>query len=337
MKERQAGQPGAGAGAAVQAVQARGLARRFGQRWAVHFVDFAVEAGECFGLLGPNGAGKTTTIRLVACRLAPTAGELRVLGMDVREQPAAVRRWLGVVPQDNQLDPDLSVLENLYTYGLFYGLSLAEARRRARELLAFWELEDRADVPTQTLSGGMKRRVALARALMGQPRLLILDEPSTGLDPHARRLLWDRLRELVRRGVTILLSTHYMDEAAQLCHRVAILHQGRILDCDRPEELVRRHVGRWVVEVHGHDGQLPGGAGGPPPQLPAELAAAARGELSVGATRYVFADHLQPERVLEWWGGRGAVRVRPANLEDVFVRLTGQPLEESDRGDAGEG
>ena len=300
-------------GSSAPAVEARSLARRFGAFLAVNRIDFAVEPGECFGLLGPNGAGKTTTIRMVACRLPPSEGELRVLGQDACRDPAAVRRQLGVVPQENQLDPSLTVLENLYTYGLFYGLSLRESRRRAQELLEFFELADRAHVVIQSLSGGMRRRVAIARALMGQPKLLILDEPSTGLDPHARRLLWDRLAELRRRGVTILLSTHYMDEAARLCDRVAVMHLGRIIAEGPPEALVRRHVGRWVVEVEGADGAL-------------AVPAAVRGRMAVGTTEYFFTDELDPEAAVRLWRGQGSVRVRPANLEDVFVSLTGQLL-----------
>ena len=295
------------------AVEARGLTRHFGQLEAVRGIDFAIRRGECFGLLGPNGAGKTTTIRMVAGRLAPTQGELRVLGRDTRWDAAAIRRRLGVVPQESQLDTSLTVLENLYTYGLFYGLSRAASRRRALELLEFFRLTDRAHDVTQSLSGGMRRRVAIARALMGEPELVILDEPSTGLDPHARRLLWDRLTELRRRGVTLLLSTHYMDEAARLCDRVAVMHQGRIIAEGPPEELVRQHVGRWVVEVEGADGALP-------ETVPV------RARMVVGTTAYLFTDQLQPEDAAALWRGQGSVRVRPANLEDVFVGLTGQLL-----------
>lgn len=302
-------------GASAPAVEARRLTRRFGALVAVKSIDFAIEPGECFGLLGPNGAGKTTTIRMVACRLPPTEGELRVLGHDTRHNPAAVRRLLGVVPQENQLDPYLTVLENLYTYGLFYGLSLRESRRRAEELLEFMGLADRARSVIRSLSGGLRRRVAIARALMGEPRLLILDEPSTGLDPHARRLLWDRLAELRRRGVTIVLSTHYMEEAARLCDRVAVMHLGRIMAEGAPETLVRRHVGRWVLEVEGAGGD---GA--------VAARAAVRARMVVGTTQYFFTDELDAEAALRLWQGRGSVRVRPANLEDVYVALTGQLL-----------
>ena len=301
------------------AVEARSLTRRFGAFIAVKGIDFAIEPGECFGLLGPNGAGKTTTIRMVACRLPPSQGELRILGRDARLDPAAVRRQLGVVPQENQLDPDLTVLENLYTYGLFYGLSLRESRRRARELLEFMELADRAHVVIHALSGGLRRRVAIARALMGHPKLLILDEPSTGLDPHARRLLWDRLAELRRRGVTILLSTHYMEEAARVCDRVAVMHLGRIIAEGPPEVLVHRHVGRWVVEVEGADGAVGAPAG-------------VRGRMAVGSTQYFFTDELDADAAMRLWRGQGSVRVRPANLEDVFVTLTGQLLAEGPAG-----
>ncbi len=310
------------------AVEAHQLVRRYGALTAVDGLTFAVCSGECFGLLGPNGAGKTTTIRMVACRLPPTSGELRVLGQEVRSRPAAIRRRLGVVPQDNQLDPNLTVLENLYTYGLFYGLSMAESRRRASELLEFMDLAERAHVRTQELSGGMRRRVAIARALMGAPELLILDEPSTGLDPQARHLLWARLAALRQEGTTILLSTHYMEEAARLCDRVAVMHRGRFVEVGPPGALVERYVGRWAVELDGD------GAG--PDTLFEEESLPWRAALRVGQTRYYFTDELPGERAARLLELHRGARVRPANLEDVFMTLTGRPLGDEGREPADE-
>ncbi|BDG59094.1 ABC transporter ATP-binding protein [Caldinitratiruptor microaerophilus] len=230
------------------AVRARGLVKRYGATLAVAGIDLAIRTGECYGFLGPNGAGKSTTMRMIYGRTPITAGELTVLGLDARSQMRRIKARIGVVPQEDNLDPDFTVLENLVIYGRYFGLSAAVARNRALELLEFVALAGRANQRVDQLSGGMKRRLVIARALIARPELVILDEPTTGLDPQARHLLWDKLRELRAQGVTLLLTTHYMEEATQLCDRVAIIDHGRILAEGRPEDLVAAHPGAANLE-----------------------------------------------------------------------------------------
>jgi lipooligosaccharide transport system ATP-binding protein len=303
-------------------IRGRQLVKRFGTLVAVDGIDFGVREGECFGFLGPNGAGKTSTIRMITCVSPPTAGELTVDGMDVRRDRRRIKAVLGVVPQDDNLDPDLSVGQNLAVYARYFDIPRREARRRIEEVLDLFQLLERRDAVVQALSSGMRRRLLIARALINEPRILILDEPTTGLDPQARHLVWQKLRQLKGRGVTMLLTTHYMEEAAHLCDRLVIMHQGHILVEGTPAELVARHVGERVVELH----------------LPAEQRSQAVQRLSqrdgltvedVEDVLYVFGLQEDREQVLAQLSPSGeGVLVRQATLEDVFLRLTGRGLRE---------
>ncbi|MCA8967351.1 MAG: ATP-binding cassette domain-containing protein, partial [Planctomycetes bacterium] len=236
---------------AAPIIDATALRKVYGSLTAVDGIDVQVPRGSCFGLLGPNGAGKTTFLRMVVGRTPPTAGRLTVLGHAVPEEAGPMRARLGMVPQLDNLDPDFTVVENLRTYARYFGLHGAVVERRIADLLDFATLGTRADSHIKTLSGGMQRRLSLCRALVNDPELLILDEPTTGLDPQARQLIWQRLRQLRARGMTLVLTTHYLEEAERLCDQVAIMDHGRILDRDTPTGLVGRHVEPHVVEVHG--------------------------------------------------------------------------------------
>jgi lipooligosaccharide transport system ATP-binding protein len=299
-------------------VTAERLAKRFGSRAVVREIDFAIAPGRCFGFLGPNGAGKTTTLRMLLGLSPPSGGTLTVFGQPLPAAGRAVRARMGVVPQADNLDPDFTVVENLLTYGSYFGIDAATLRPRIGELLAFVELTDRADTKIDTLSGGMKRRLTIARALINDPELVILDEPTTGLDPQVRHLIWARLRELLRRGKTLILTTHYMEEAERLCDELVIMDQGRILERGTPRALVRQHVPGDVVEVR---------------QPPAGLAESLAGETgleleTVGESLYCYTRdaHALIAR-LEAQGGLTYLH-RPASLEDVFLRLTGRELHE---------
>jgi lipooligosaccharide transport system ATP-binding protein len=281
-------------------------------------LDLEVATGSCFGLLGPNGAGKTTTIRVLCAASPRDAGEVEVLGLDPARDGGTLKGRVGIVPQLDNLDPDFTVLKNLVVYARYFGIPAERARERGLELLRFVHLEDRAGAAVEELSGGLKRRLVIARALLHDPRLLVLDEPTTGLDPQSRHQLWDRVRALRKRGVTILLTTHYMEEAEALCDRVAIVDRGRVLVEGPPAALVRRHARREVVEAHGAEFGDPAALAGPGGE--AEL----HGDrLSVytedGEKVYHDLIHRFP----------GAdVALRRATLEDVFLRLTGRGLRE---------
>jgi len=227
----------------VDIVTAQGLIKDYSGLRAVNGVDFSIREGECFGFLGPNGAGKTTVMRIISCFLPPTAGSVTVFGMDVVRNPSMIKSRIGVMPQDNNLDPDLSVFENLIVYARYFDIRKKDAVRLARVLLDFVEIQDKANVKIEQLSGGMKHRLLLARALVNNPDLLILDEPTTGLDPHSRRAVWDKLNHLKFRNTTLLLTTHYMEEAEKLCDRVAIMDSGRIVAVDAPKNLMAAHGG----------------------------------------------------------------------------------------------
>ena len=300
-------------------VFARGLTKRFGALVAVDGIDFDVNAGEAFGFLGPNGAGKTSTMRMVGCVSPLTSGALRVLGLDPASDGARIRARLGVVPQQDTLDQELTVRENLLIYGRYFGLSRREAGERADRLLDLVQLGERASAQLETLSGGMKRRLIVARALINEPELLLLDEPTTGLDPQARHLVWDRLYRLKQRGKTLILTTHYMDEAEQLCDRLVVMDGGRIAAAGSPRELIERYSTREVVELRfagggeGADGQLEGLAGRLE-KLPDRLLLYT--EDGDGAAAEVHRRGLRPESVL----------VRRSTLEDVFLSLTGRRL-----------
>src|SRR5512141_127281 len=301
-------------------ISARALTKRFGAFTAVDGIDFDVAPGESFGFLGPNGAGKTSTMRMVACVSPVTEGTLRILDLDPATDGARIRARLGVVPQQDTLDTELSVRDNLVIYGRYFGLSRAEAARRGDELLEFAQLTERANDKVEPLSGGMKRRLTIARALINEPSILLLDEPTTGLDPQARHLLWERLYRLKQRGVTLVLTTHYMDEAEQLCDRLVVMDKARIAAEGSPRELIERYSTKEVAEFRFPagvqetlDGQFDG-LGDRIERLPDRvLAYADDGEAVVIAAR----DRgLHPETVL----------VRRSTLEDVFLRLTGRSL-----------
>jgi lipooligosaccharide transport system ATP-binding protein len=300
-------------------VDARDLMKRYGSREAVAGVTFAVRPGECLGLLGPNGAGKTTTIRMVTCYSPPTGGALTVFGLPMVEtNHREIKRRLGIVQQEESLDPDLTVERNLTVYATYFDVPRREAARRAAELIRFAELEGHRAERIKTLSGGMKRRLMLARALLNEPRLLVLDEPTTGLDPQARRLVWERVRTLKRGGTTILLTTHYMDEAQQLCDRLIIMDHGRIVAEGAPEDLVRAHVGSEVIEVYLGDGDGEAAT--------ARLTAGPWRSERVGDVLYVYVRDGEPEPPLPGpHDGIGFAR-RRATLEDVFLALTGHAL-----------
>jgi len=233
----------------VPPIEAHGLTKRFGELTAVDGIDFAVGAGECVGFLGPNGAGKTTTVRMVTAFSPLSGGSVRVFGLDVTRHPRRIKARIGICPQEDNLDPDFSVRRNLLAYARYFGMDPGLARRRANELLETMQLAERAEAAVDELSGGMKRRLILARALLNQPELLVLDEPTTGLDPQARHMIWQRIRQLRSAGTTVLLTTHYMEEASQLCGRVILMDGGRILLEGAPETLIAREIGREVVEL----------------------------------------------------------------------------------------
>jgi lipooligosaccharide transport system ATP-binding protein len=298
------------------ALEVRGLRKRYGALEVVAGVEFAVRAGECFGLLGPNGAGKTTTLKLCLGLIEPDAGEMRLLGEPVPSRAREARTRVGVVPQFDSLDPDFSVAENLVVYASYFGIAERVIRARMSELLEFSALAGREDARLSTLSGGMKRRLTLARALVNDPELLFMDEPTTGLDPQARHLIWERLRRLTQRGKTIILTTHFMDEAERLCSRIAIMDRGRIIALGSPRELIARHIEPQVVEVHGP---------GLESWIPRAAPLAPRKE-HVGETLFCYA--ADPEPLLAQLRGRTDLTYihRPANLEDVFLKLTGRDL-----------
>ena len=301
-------------------VVARGVSKRFGNRLVVSDFDLEVGPGTCFGLLGPNGAGKTTTLRMVYGVTKPSAGSVRVFGIDVALEPRSVRARLGVTLQNNVLIEQLSSIDNLRIFGRFHLLSEPELSRRVDELVSFLELTSHAHVPVVALSGGFQRRLAIAMSLMNRPELLILDEPTTGLDPAVRLALWSRVRALRTEGTTVLLTTHYMDEAERLCDEVAILAEGRLVVRGRPPALIADHLAREAVELD---------------CTPAEQSALLDGTphktlLRSGDRLIVYGDDAEPivHRVHAHDGGeRRPLIVRPTNLEDVFLRLTGTRLE----------
>ena len=227
----------------MDVIEAKALSKRYDGLTAVNNIDFSISEGECFGFLGPNGAGKTTVMGIIYCFMPPSSGDVSVFGMNVREHPAEIKSRLGVMPQENNLDPDLSVIENLIVYARYFDISKKEASSRAWELLDFTELREKSGVNIKDLSGGMKRRLLLARALINSPDLLILDEPTTGLDPHSRHAVWDQLNLLKSKGMTLMLTTHYMEEAEKLCDRVAIMDSGKIVTIDTPAHLTSLYSG----------------------------------------------------------------------------------------------
>lgn len=304
-------------------IRAHRLVKRFGDFTAVDGIDVQVRRGEAFGFLGPNGAGKSSTMRMIGCVSPPTDGELTILGREPVRQGPEIRARLGVCPQEDNLDVELTARENLTTYARYFGIPRRVARQRADELLEFVQLEERADSKVDPLSGGMKRRLTIARALVNEPDILMLDEPTTGLDPQARHLVWDRLFRLKHRGVTLVLTTHYMDEAEQLCDRLVIMDGGAIAAEGSPRELIERYSTREVVELRfGTDelepyaGKLEG-IGARLEVLPDRILLYA--DDGDAAVPEVHARDLTPSGVL----------VRRASLEDVFLHLTGRTLVEA--------
>ena len=300
----------------MSVLAARGLRKRYGGADVVAGVALQVAAGECFGLLGPNGAGKTTTLRLCLGLTHADAGEIELLGEPVPARAREARRGVGVVPQFDNLDPDFTVAENLMVFGRYFGLAPRAIAARLPGLLEFAGLAGRADARIHTLSGGMKRRLTLARALVNEPQLVFMDEPTTGLDPQARHLIWERLRRLTQEGRTLVLTTHFMEEAERLCHRLAIMDRGRIIAEGSPRELIAAHIEPHVVEVYGE-------------ALDAWMQQARRAIPRMEkAGDSVFAYAVDPAPILATLEGRAGLSYlhRPASLEDVFLKLTGRDL-----------
>ena len=296
-------------------ISAGNLTKSYGTVTAVDGVSFSVRKGEIFGFLGPNGAGKTTTMRMIQCVSPRSGGTLTVFGLDPDKHPAEIKRRIGVVPQETNLDPDFTCEGNLLTYARYFDIPAPLARQRTDQLLAFVQLLEKRNVTIEKLSGGMKRRLILARALVNSPELLILDEPTIGLDPQARHLVWERLKTLQTQGSTIVLTTHYLDEAARLCDRLVIMDNGRILEEGAPPDLVRRHAGEEIVEVDKTDTVITCLKG---LDVPFEVA----GDMVLVSTdrahdlARILLERCRPTKML----------TRPATLEDVFLKLTGRRL-----------
>ncbi len=305
-------------------VDAHGLTKRFGTFVAVDGIDFAIQRGTCVGFLGPNGAGKTTTAKMIYCVSPVSAGTLTVRGMDVMEQPRAIKRLIGVAPQENNLDPDFTIYENLLVFSRYFGMDREYAAERADELLSFLALDMKRDDTVESLSGGLKRRLVIARALLNEPEILVLDEPTTGLDPQARIMIWDRLHQLKRRGITIILTTHYMEEAMELCDRVLIMDEGRVVVEGAPHALVERYNASDEVLV----------VGGTKEMLDAVHAAVCGDGHHetlhcevLGNRLQIFCDDpraLETELMERF--ELTTRTIRPTNLEDVFLTLTGRRL-----------
>lgn len=303
--------------------QVEGLTKRYDGRPVVEDLSFSIAPGECVGLLGPNGAGKTTTLRMALGLTVPDAGRIRILGQEMPVEARAIKARLGVVAQFDTLDPDFTCTENLLVYGRYFGLPAAALRARIPALLDFAALAHKANSRPGELSGGMRRRLSLARALINDPALLLLDEPTTGLDPQARHLMWERLQRLLQQGKSILLTTHFMDEAERLCHRLVIIDHGRKIAEGHPRELIAQHLEPEVIEVYGE-------AGTPMSALdtlldPALQRLVSRRETS-GETCFLYTHDARP--LLAQLGERPRLRMlhRPANLEDLFLKLTGRQI-----------
>jgi len=304
------------------AVTAVSLVKHFGPIRAVDGISFDVPRGASFGFLGPNGAGKTTVMRMISCLAVPTSGSLRVLGMDPGRDARGIKKNIGIVPQRSSLDEDLTVQENLMLFARYHSVPSKEARRRAGELLAFVKLADRRNAPVPQLSGGMQRRLLIARALMNNPRILILDEPTTGLDPQVRHHIWRRLRALRRQGITLLMTTHYMEEAESICDEIVIMNDGKIIERGSPKELVTRHIGRFALEVtvNGDDAE--------------EAIRSGFDDSACRIERYGDRIYVYTDRSETLTSGIEAVAsfdpiLRPSTLEDVFLKLTGRGLSQN--------
>ena len=299
-------------------IKAYDLTKKFGSFTAVDHINFEVRKSECVGFLGPNGAGKTTTVRMIYCFSPVTEGELTVAGMNVSTHAREIKKMVGVAPQEDNLDPDFTVIKNLQVYARYFDIPKAEAARRAIELLKFFQLEEKQTKAIDELSAGMKRRLIIARALINEPQILLLDEPTTGLDPQGRHIVWDEIRSLLKHGVTIILTTHYMDEAAALCDRVLIVDNGKIIETGVPQKLIREHVGEDVLEVPFNDVILKA--------LKEELPEADV-EIFGDQIRVFVNKHGVFERIVKRFPCVN-MTIRNANLEDVFLKLTGRKLRE---------
>lgn len=298
-------------------IEASELTKKYQDFLAVDHIDFRVYKGECVGFLGPNGAGKTTIVRMIYCFLKPTAGKLSVAGLDVYSKCREIKAKIGVAPQEDNLDPDFTVLNNLTTYARYFDIPKQEALKRAQEQLKFFQLEEKSNVPIMALSTGMKRRLIFARALINQPQVLLLDEPTTGLDPQARHLVWDEVRHLRKQGVTIILTTHYMDEAQILCDRILIVDQGKIIEQGTPMELIKKHVGNEVLELDYDEKLVPMLKEAFPDSRIERIGE--RMQVFTDQAHGVFEDFLLKHKLQN-------VMIRNANIEDVFLKLTGRGL-----------
>jgi len=298
-------------------LEAKNLEKKFSDVLAVNKINFKVKEGEVFGFLGPNGAGKTTTMKMIQCVSPKTGGDLRVFGLDVNQYPKEIKQVMGVVPQMDNLDPDFTVIGNLIQFSRYFDIPLEEAKKRANELIDYVQLNDKKDSSVDKLSGGMKRRLVLARAMINNPKLLILDEPTTGLDPQARHLIWEKLKDLSSKGITVIITTHYMEEAARLCDRLVIMDNGEILVEGKPKDLVKKYVGDHIVEAENNQ----------------EIKTC----LEKNNIKYEIANEsveIYNENVSDITNlilkecVDSGVTARPATLEDVFLKLTGRKLRE---------
>lgn len=298
-------------------LEAKNLEKKFSDVVAVNKINFKVEEGEVFGFLGPNGAGKTTTMKMIQCVSPKTGGDLKVFGLDVNQNPKVIKQVMGVVPQMDNLDPDFSVIGNLIQYSRYFDIPIEEAKKRAKELIDYVQLTEKKDSSVDKLSGGMKRRLVLARAMINNPKLLILDEPTTGLDPQARHLIWEKLKDLSSKGITVIITTHYMEEASRICDRLVIMDNGQILVEGTPKELIKKYVGDHIVE--------------------AENTTEIKTCLEKNSVKYEVANEsveIYNENVSDITNlilkecVDSGVTARPATLEDVFLKLTGRKLRE---------
>ena len=298
-------------------IVARDLVKKYKDTLAVDNISFSIDEGEMFGFLGPNGAGKTTTMRMIQCVSPVTSGSLEIFGMDAMSHPREIKSHLGVVPQENNLDMDFTVYENLVVFSRYFDIPRDEAERRATELLEFVHLEDKKDTMTENLSGGMKRRLILARALINRPKMLILDEPTVGLDPQARHMIWDKLRALKKQGVTVVLTSHYLDEVEKLCDRLVVMDYGKILVEGSPSQVIREYVGSGIVEAENN------------PELIECLKRKEAAYEVIGDLVHIYTDN--PKQIAEFLTMECSISklsARPATLEDVFLKLTGRRLRE---------
>lgn len=299
-------------------IEAKNLEKWYGGFQAVKGVSFSIQKGECFGFLGHNGAGKSTTMRMIYGLSKVEKGSLSIFGEEVSLTPPHIKARMGVVPQEDSLDPELTVLDNLEVYGGYFGLAPKEARRRGKEFLAFMGLAEKEDAVVEALSGGNQRRVVIARALINDPQVVILDEPTTGLDPQGRRMVWQKLRQLKEKGVTLILTTHYMEEAAQMCDRLVVMNDGQILDEGSPQELVHRHLPSYVIEVRLPLELIPDG-------VEEKVSAAGGTAARMADGLFIYAEDGQGiwGQLPAWGLPQHACYLRATHLEDVFLKLTG--------------